>query len=189
MKNTNVKTATATAKAIIVALPEFDSSATAIGKAYEAFDKASAKLTDTIDFVMNSYIDQCNKAGLGKTKADVDRLGQAIRDSQAVLDIVASGAMEKKTFTEYAQSAMRAFFHGVPFSASLKNDKDMGLPWGGAKGGDKKPSKAGPSTDTTRAALDKTLCKALEQARALGLTEFAADMLDLCIDRLDSFKE
>jgi hypothetical protein len=182
MKNANVKT-----EKTIVALPEFDSSANAIGKAFEAFDKASAKLTDTVDFVMNGYIDQCNKAGLGKAQADVTRLGKMIRESQTVLDIVASGAMEKKTFTEYAQSAMRAFFHGVPFSASLKNDKDMGLPWGGAKGD--KQSASGVVISTTREALDKTLCKALEQARALGLTEFAADMLDLCIDRLDNFKE
>jgi hypothetical protein len=182
MKKQTVKTAS-----VVVTLPEFDSSANAIGKAYEAFDKASAKLTDTVDFVMNGYIDQCNKAGLGKAQADVTRLGKMIRESQTVLDIVASGAMEKKTFTEYAQSAMRAFFHGVPFSASLKNDKDMGLPWGGAKGD--KQNASGVVISTTREALDKTLCKALEQARALGLTEFAADMLDLCIDRLDNFKE
>ena len=181
MTKANVKTAT------IVALPEFDSSASAICKAYEAFDKASAKLSDTVDFVMNGYIDQCNKAGLGKEQADVTRLGKMIRESQTVLDIVASGAMERKTFTEYAQSAMRAFFHGVPFSASLKNDANMGLPWGGAKG--EKKSASGKVITTNRAELDKTLCKALEQARALGLTEFAAEMLDLCIDRLDSFKE
>ena len=29
----------------------------------------------------------------------------------------------------------------------------------------------------------------LAQARALGLTEFAADVLDLCLDSLDGFKE
>lgn len=194
MTKANVKTAIATAinttapAATVVALPEFDSSAKTIIKAYEAFDKASARLVDTVNYTMQSYIDKCTKAGLSKEQADVNRLGKMIRESQAVLDIVASGAMEKKTFTEYAQSAMRAFFHGVPFSASLKNDKNMGLPWGGAKG-DKKPTTAGPSTETTRAALDKTLCKALEQARALGLNEFAAEILDLCLDRLDGFKE
>jgi hypothetical protein len=184
MTKQTVKTAS-----IIVTLPEFDTHAKTINKAHETLDNASAKTRDVVNFTMQAYIDQCNKAGLSKTEADVTRLGKTIRESQAVLDIVASGTMEKKTFTEYAQSAMRAFFHGVPFNAALKNDKSMGLPWGGAKGGDKKPSKAGPSTETTRAALDKTLSKALEQARALGLTEFAADMLDLCIDRLDSFKE
>lgn len=187
MKKQTVKTVkTATA---IVALPEFDSSAKAIIKAHEALDNASAKTRDVVNYTMQSYIDKCATAGLGKTEADVNRLGKMIRESQAVLDIVALGAMEKKTFTEYAQSAMRAFYHGVPFSASLKNDKNMGLPWGGAKGGDKKTTKAGPSTETTRAALDKTLSKALGQARALGLNEFAAEVLDLCLDRLDGFKE
>lgn len=178
-----VKTQTA-----IVALPEFDSSAKTIIKAHETLDNASAKTRDVVNYAMQSYIDKCAAAGLSKTEADVTRLGKMIRESQTVLDIVAVGAMEKKTFTEYAQSAMRAFFHGVPFSASLKNDKGMGLPWGGAKG-DKKPSKSGPSVSTTREALDKTLIKALEQARGLGLTEFAAEVLDLCLDRLDGFKE
>jgi hypothetical protein len=186
MTKQTVKTVTNKAPAI-VALPEFDSSAKTIIKAYEAFDKASASLTDTVNYTMQAYIDKCTTAGLSKEQADVNRLGKMIRESQAVLDIVASGAMEKKTFTEYAQSAMRAFFHGVPFSASLKNDKDMGLPWGGAKGDKKNAS--GTVVSTSREALDKTLCKALEQARLLGLTEFAADMLDLCLDRLDSFKE
>ena len=182
MKKANVKTAS-----VVVALPEFDSSATTIIKAYEKFDKASEALDTTVNATMQAYIDQCNKAGLGKDKADVDRLGKMIRDSQVVLDIVALGAMPRKTFTEYAQSAMRAFFHGVPFYASLKGNPDMGLPWGGAKGD--KQNASGVVISTTREALDKTLCKALEQARLLGLTEFAADMLDLCIDRLDSFKE
>ena len=185
MKKQTVKTAKT--QAALVALPEFDSSAKTIIKAYEAFDKASASLTDTVNFTMQAYIDKCTTAGLSKEQSDVNRLGKMIRESQTVLDIVASGAMERKTFTEYAQSAMRAFFHGVPFSASLKNDKDMGLPWGGAKGDKKNAS--GTVVSTTREALDKTLCKALEQARLLGLTEFAAEMLDLCIDRLDSFKE
>jgi hypothetical protein len=188
MTKQTVKTVTDKAPAI-VALPEFDSSAKTIIKAHEPLDNASAKTRDVVNYTMQSYIDKCTTAGLTKTEADVNRLGKMIRDSQTVLDIVAVGAMEKKTFTEYAQSAMRAFFHGVPFSASLKNDKNMGLPWGGAKGGDKKPSKSGPSTQTTREALDKTLIKALEQARGLGLTEFAAEILDLCIDRLDGFKE
>jgi hypothetical protein len=182
MKKANVKTAS-----VVVALPEFDSSATTIIKAYEKFDKASEALDTTVNATMQAYIDQCNKAGLGKDKADVDRLGKMIRDSQVVLDIVALGAMPRKTFTEYAQSAMRAFFHGVPFYASLKNDKDMGLPWGGAKGD--KQSASGVVISTTREALDKTLCKALEQARALGLLNFAAELVDLAAESLDGFAE
>jgi hypothetical protein len=49
--------------------------------------------------------------------------------------------------------------------------------------------KAGPVTSTTREAADKTLSKALAQYRALGLTEFAAGVLDLAIESLDGFKE
>ena len=41
----------------------------------------------------------------------------------------------------------------------------------------------------TRAALDKTLSKALEQMRALTLDDTAADLLDFLIDNLDGFTE
>jgi hypothetical protein len=37
--------------------------------------------------------------------------------------------------------------------------------------------------------LDKTLSKAIAQARMLGLTEFAAQVLDVAIESLDGFKE
>jgi hypothetical protein len=42
---------------------------------------------------------------------------------------------------------------------------------------------------TTRKDLDKTISKALAQARLLNLTDFAADLLDMCIDTLPDFKE
>ena len=44
-------------------------------------------------------------------------------------------------------------------------------------------------TKIDRAELDKTLSKALAQCRALGLSELAADILDLALERLDGFKE
>lgn len=168
--------------------PAFDAYAKTIIKGYESFDNATAKLSATVHSTMQAYIDVCSKAGLSRDKAGCNALGKAIRECDAVQAIVATGAMEKKTFTEYAQSAMRAFFHGVPFEASLKNNKEMGLPWGNAKPSSATP-KAGKQIETSRKELDKTLTKALVQARALGLTEFAANMLDLCIDSLDNFSE
>lgn len=164
----------------------FDDSARIIGKAYAGFDKSFAKLTGTVNAAMQGFIDQWSIAN-DKSEASVKAMGKAIRESQVVLDLVATGAMEKKTFTEYAQSAMRALHYGVPFSADLKNNPDMGLPWGKAgKGG---ATSSGPVKSTSRADLDKTISKALAQARMLGLAEFAADMLDLCLDSLDGFKE
>lgn len=165
----------------------FDNSARVIGKAYQGFDKSFAKLTATVNATMQAFVDQWLVTN-GKSEPSVKALGKAIRESQVVVDLVATGAIEKKTFTEYAQSAMRALHWGVQFSADLKNNPDMGLPWGKAgKGGE--TAKSGKVTSTSRADLDKTLSKALAQARALGLTEFAADVLDLCLDSLDGFKE
>ena len=175
-------TATATVKA-----PAFDAYAKTIIKGYESFDNATAKLSATVHSTMQAYIDVCSKAGLSRDKAGCNALGKAIRECDTVQAIVATGAMEKKTFTEYAQSAMRAFYHGVPFEASLKNNKEMGLPWGNAK--PSSGTKSGKVESTSRAELDKTLSKALKQARLLGLTEFAANILDLCLESLDDFSE
>jgi hypothetical protein len=44
-------------------------------------------------------------------------------------------------------------------------------------------------TSTTREELDKTISKAIAQARILGLSEFSASMVDLAIESLDGFKE
>jgi hypothetical protein len=164
----------------------FDSNAAAIGRAYSGFDKAFGKLTGVVNREMQSFVDQWFISN-GKGEASVKAMGAAIRDSQVVIDIVATGAMEKKTFTEYANSAMRALYYGVPFSADLKNDPEYILPWGKKSKGS--TGKSGSVTSTSRTDLDKTLSKALAQARALGLTEFAADVLDLCLDSLDGFKE
>jgi len=49
--------------------------------------------------------------------------------------------------------------------------------------------KAGKIESTDRKALDATLSKAIKQARLLSLTGFAADILDLCLESLDGFKE
>jgi hypothetical protein len=164
----------------------FDSHARAIIGGYKAFDAASGKLTATVNREMQGHIDAWFIAN-GKDEASVKALGASIRDSQVVLDIVATGAMEKKTFTEYAQSAMRALHYGVPFTADLKNDPEMGLPWGKAgKGG---AAKSGKVSSTSRDDLDKTITKAIEQARMLGLLEFAADLVDLATDSLDGFTE
>ena len=165
----------------------FDNNARNIGKAYSGFDKAFGKLTAIVNREMQSFIDQWFISN-GKGEQSVKAMGKAIRESQVVLDLVATGAMEKKTFTEYAQGAMRALHYGVPFAADLKNNPDMALPWGKAgKGG--ATAKSGKVTSTTREDADKTLSKALAQYRALGLTEFAAGILDLALDSLDGFKE
>ena len=170
-----------------VTVPSFTNAAKALGKAYESFDSATAKLSATVCATFTQYLDACTLAGVGKTEKEINAIGKAIRDNEIVAAFVESGAFERKTFTEYAQSAMRAYYHGVDFAPGLKNDKGMALPWGGAKSD--KATKAGKVTTTTRAELDKTISKALEQARALGLLNFAAELVDLATESLDGFAE
>jgi hypothetical protein len=170
--------------ATAITLVSFDTAALAIVRTMDKADKAYVKATAEVARIMQQFIDAWHVAN-GKAEASVKAMGKAIRESQTVVDLAAQGACEKKTFTEYAQGAMRALHYGVPFSADLKNKPDMGLPWGKAG----KAGKGGGVQSTSRIDLDKTLSKALAQARMLGLNEFAADVLDLCLDSLDGFKE
>jgi hypothetical protein len=165
----------------------FDNFARDIVKGYKAFDKAAGKLSNTVDSTMQRFVDHVSVT-MGRDEKACKALQKAVADSQIVIDTVAAGIMEKKTFTEYAQSAARALHYNVPFAASLKNDDSKKLPWS-KKGATSATPKTGKVTSTTRDELDKTLSKALAQARVLGLTEFAADVLDLALDRLEGFKE
>lgn len=176
-----------TANKIELVPVSFNDDARAIVRAIDRGTKAYVKATAEVARIMQAYIDKWFIAN-GKSEQSVKAMGAAIRDSQAVIDLVATGAIEKKTFTEYAQGAMRALHYGVPFAADLKNNPDMALPWGKAKATGT-TAKNGKVSTTTRAELDKTLTKALAMARTLGLLEFAADLVDLCTDSLDDFKE
>jgi calcineurin-like phosphoesterase len=174
-----------TAKPSIKVL-SFDHEANLIVRTLDKADQAYIKATGAIASIMQQYVDHWFLTN-GRDKASVKALGESIRNSQAVIDLAAKGACEKKTFTEYAQSAMRALHWNVPFEASLKNKPEFALPGGKAKTSD--VGKAGPVTSITRDAADKTLSKALAQYRALGLTEFAANLLDVALDSLEGFKE
>jgi hypothetical protein len=170
----------------VIVLPSFDSHAKTILKGHKAFDKASEKLSEAVGKAMQKFVDTW-AVQVGKDEKACKAMGKAIRDSQVVLDAVATGQMERKTFTEYAQSAMRALHYGVEFTPSLKNDDTKKLPF--SKKSTPATAKAGKVTSTTREELDKTISKAIAQARLLGLSEFSASMVDLAIESLDGFKE
>jgi hypothetical protein len=165
----------------------FDKFATEIVKGFKSFDQAQAKLSEVVETSMQQFVDHVATT-MGRDQKACEAMRKAINDSQVVIDTVAQGIMEKKTFTEYAQSAMRALHFNVEFAPSLKNDETKKLPWS-KKGSSNTSAKSGKVTNTSREELDKTLSKALAQARILGLTEFAANVLDLAIDSLDGFKE
>jgi hypothetical protein len=109
-------------------IPSFESSAAAIVTALESLDLAAGKSRDAIAFAMQSYIDAAHAAGLDKEPATIKALGAEIRGCQTFVDAAAAGMIESKTVTEYAQGAMRAYFHGVPWAPTLKNNPDYALP-------------------------------------------------------------
>ena len=170
----------------VITLPSFDTTAKTLIKGWKSFDKAQDKLSTVVNSAMQRFVDTW-AVQVGKDEKACKAMGKAIRDSQVVVDAVASGQMERKTFTEYAQSAMRALHYGVEFTPSLKNDETKKLPF--SKKSTPATAKAGKVQSTTREELDKTISKALQQARLLGLSEFSASMVDLAIESLDGFKE
>jgi hypothetical protein len=101
--------------------------------------------------------------------------------------LVEKGALESATGKNYQSGFWIAFNEGIAWAPDLNNKKSAAKKEQGETSA--AIPKAGASTNTTRAELDKTLSKAMAQARALGLTEFAAELVDLCVDCLDGFKE
>lgn len=90
--------------------------------------------------------------------------------------------LEKTTRKFLCGAFWMAFETGKPFKRSSVFAKSK------AKAKAAK-AKTGKVESTDRAALDETLFKALKQARLLGLTTFAAEMVDLCAESLDGFEE
>lgn len=164
----------------------FDKSAKSIVSAQKVYAKASAKFAGALQVSMQQFCDAWFLEN-GKSIESCQSLGKSIRDSKAVADIVASGAMVKKTWTEYAQSAMRAVFHGVAWEAGLKNDPSYALP--GGKVSTSTAEKAGKVSTTTISEAHKTLQKAIAQYRLLNQSMLVAAMLDSIQEFYPDFKE
>ena len=170
-----------TVKSIV---PAFDGAAKAIITAQRQADKVNVKAGAVITQSIQQHLDACAVAGVSRDLQGVNALGKVIRECQAFLDAVAVGTFEKKTITEYAQGAMRAYFHNVPFAASLKNDPAFKIP---AKDG---KVKAGGSVSTTnQTAAFKTAAKLLQQLRILNELDAAAAVLDTMLDYFPEFAE
>jgi hypothetical protein len=179
MTNAKVNTAPVT-------IVPFNGFAKKIVSAYSSADKAQIKLREVVQVAMQQFIDTCAQAN-GRTEASCKALQKAIKESEVAANSVAKGLMEAKTWTEYSQSAARALYWNVDFEPSLKNDADKKLPW--SKKATNQTTAAGKTVSTDRAALDKTISKAIHLARLLGLEELAATWLDAAIERLADFKE
>ena len=160
----------------------------AVVKSFEGEAKAIAKARTQQDKAIQTALDAMIIAA-DKPKAEFlkgnAKTNAARGQIKAMFDaIVEKGFISKSSGASYQTAFWIAFEQGVPFQRDLNNKKDK--PEGEAKTSAKA---SGAVQSTTRKDLDKTLSKALAQARLLGLLDFAADVLDLCQDCLDGFEE
>jgi len=152
----------------------FEGEAKAIQKARVIQDQAIQQALDVLTLA-------CDKPKVEFMKGNA-KTNPARAEIKAIFDgLVEKEFISKASGAQYQSAFWIAFETGVEFKRDLVNQKSDA----------KKEStqKAGKVTSTSRTDLDKTLSKAIAQARMLGLTEFAADILDLCIESLDDFKE
>jgi hypothetical protein len=153
-------------------------------KLFHGEGETLAKIRTTQDQAINAVLDAmtiaCDKPKVEFMKGNA-KTNDARREVKEMFDAIVSPTCSKASAAQYQSAFWIAFETGVAFQRDLVNKKSD------AKN-DATP-KAGKVTSTSRTDLDKTLSKALAQARMLGLTEFAAEMLDLCIESLDDFKE
>ena len=167
---------------MIVSFQSFGSS---IVSAHIATDKVVAKARETIAKSMQQFLDACSMAGITRDEAGTKGIGEEIRGSQVFIDAIAQGLIEQTTITNYAQGAMRAYFHNAAWYASAFVSEEKGglpaLPWSkGGKGS--KGAKAGGTKTTDDKALLETIRKALEQAVLLNRDTVRSILIDAAVE-------
>jgi hypothetical protein len=154
-------------------------------KLFQGEGDTIAKIRVEQDKAINAVLDAmtlaCDKPKELFMKGNA-KTNEARREIKELFDAIVSPTCSKSSAASYQSAFWIAFEQGIAFQRDLNNKKE--------NAGEKSSEpKSGKVTSTSRTDLDKTLSKALAQARMLGLTEFAADILDLCIESLDDFKE
>jgi hypothetical protein len=154
-------------------------------KLFQGEGDTIAKIRTEQDKAINAVLDAmtlaCDKPKDIFMKGNA-KTNEARREVKEMFDAIVSPTCSKSSAASYQSAFWIAFEQGIAFQRDLNNKKE--------NAGEKSSEpKSGKVTSTSRTDLDKTLSKALAQARMLGLTEFAADILDLCIESLDDFKE
>lgn len=122
--------------------------------------------------------------------ADKAKFFDKVKARAACIEVFTKAGLSESAVKNYPMSVKLAFVHGIAFEASLFTKQ------GKAAAGIATPSagtadngKSGKVSTTTKAALFKTLSKALAQARILENVEFAADLIDLVQDAYPDFEE
>ena len=143
--------------------------------------KIRADQDKAIQAVLDAMILACDKPKELFMKGNA-KTNEARGEVKAMFDAIVGPTCSQSSANSYASAFWIAFERGIPFQRDLNNKKEKG---------EATPAipKSGKVTSTSRTDLDKTLSKALAQARTLGLTEFAATMLDHCLESLEGFKE
>jgi hypothetical protein len=165
---------------VAAVIKSFEGEAKAIAKARAVQDKA-------IQATLDAMLIACDKPKALFMKGNA-KTNEARGQIKAMFDAICEkGFISKSSAASYQSAYWIAFEQGIEFQRDLNNKKDKTE---GESGEAKTSTKAsGAVQSTSRTDLDKTLSKAMAQARLLGLLDFAADLVDLCQDRLDGFEE
>jgi hypothetical protein len=154
-------------------------------KLFQGEGDTIAKIRTEQDKAINAVLDAmtlaCDKPKELFMKGNA-KTNEARREIKELFDAIVSPTCSKSSAASYQSAFWIAFEQGIAFQRDLNNKKE--------NAGEKVSTpKTGKVTSTSRTDLDKTLSKALAQARMLGLTEFAATILDHCLESLEGFKE
>ena len=123
-------------------------------------------------------------------QADKAKFFDKVKARAACMEVFTKAGLSKSAIDNYPMSVKLAFIHNVPFAASLytKQGKEAaGISTPSAGTADNGAS--GTVKTTNKAALFKTLSKALAQARLLDHAGFVGDLTDTIQAAFPDFKE
>jgi hypothetical protein len=155
---------------------QFSKAAKAEALAYQTRNGAGQKMSD-------EFVVACNMA-------DKEKFFKSVEGSKVCKDLFLDCGLSESAAKNYATSVKLAFVHNVPFAVSLftKQGKEpAGIATPSAGTADNGAS--GEVKTTNKAALFKTLSKALAQARLLDNGAFVADLTDTIQDHFSDFEE
>jgi hypothetical protein len=123
-------------------------------------------------------------------QADKAKFFDKVKARAACMEVFTAAGLSESAIKNYPMSVKLAFIHNVPFAASLyrKEGKEAaGIATPSAGTADNGTS--GTVKTTNKAALFKTLSKALAQARLLDHAGFVGDLTDTIQAAFPDFKE
>lgn len=155
---------------------------TSFGKEAKVIANIRVEQDKAIQKALDAMLTACDKPKAEWLKGNA-KSNPARGEVKAIFDaLVEAKFIAKATGAMYQSSFWMAFEQGVAFQRDLAS-----------KAKPETDSKAAPSPKRTvandRENLDRILTQAIKMSRDLGLSVFAASILDLCIDTLQDFKE